>query len=162
MPWETVKKLSETGFKLNDLVLYSSDKNSTGGVIYQIVEDTEPVVPASKSRPGERLSRVYNAEKGGYETQRVQTILYGQWDAKGKKISVAAVHGYVRIKPLFEFFATRKGKDPKGKGKTLIIYYRDIKHSLEKVDLVVLGTKYLELGNIMRDIARNSGMLDGE
>lgn len=132
---QSPKTLSETGFKIGDIVLFSSDKESTGGVLFQIVEDTEPVKVAGR---------------------------YNRVDENGKKVSLAAMHGFVRIKPLFEFFATPKGKEPKGKGATLIIYYESIERNLKPVDLVLLGTKYLELGNIMRDIARLGGMVSAD
>jgi|SRR6478735_610090 len=154
------KTLAECGFKLNELVLFSSDKESTGGVIFQIVEDNEPVVPATKSRATTRTVRNWNTPTGTPEVTTVPDIEYGAWDAKGKKISYANTVGFIRVKPVFEFFATPKGKKPKGKGTTLIIYYRDISHHLKRVDLTVLGTKYLELGNLIRDFVRANGMVD--
>lgn len=165
---EKPKTLEETGFKVGDLVLYTSIKDSTGGVIFQIVERTDPVEPAIRQRvvkvtrerfkawPGHSPSYWdqkpgVNGEMEKYEEEKRE---YGAWDANGKKLMEAATHGFVRIKPIFDFFATSKGKNPVGKGNTIIIYYEALKNALRPVDLVLLGAKYMELGNIMRDIVR--------
>lgn len=152
--------LAECGFKLNELVLFLSDKESTGGVVFQIVEDNEPVKVAIKSRPTTVRRSEWDPKTGKHEVRMVPSIEHGEWDEHGKKIEAKDVAGYVRIKPIFEFFATPKGKKPKGKGATLIIYYRDIRQCLQRVDITQLGAKYLELGNLMRDIVRVGGMED--
>ncbi len=155
VPQAKPKTLRECGFKLNELVLFANDKESTGGVIFQIVEDVEPTKIASRSRPTTKRKNEYNPRTGSYESKMVADIEYGAWDEHGKEIGRKDQVGYVRIRPIFEFFATPKGKKPKGKGGTLIIYYDDIHLSLQRVDLAVMGAKYLELGNVMRDIVRN-------
>jgi hypothetical protein len=151
------KRLSDYGFARGDLVLYSCGQDETGGVIFQIYEDTAPVKPHAYSKLVTRKRQVYNAVKRDYEYQDVEENEAGYFDDKGRKIMNSAVAGFVRIKPLFEFFATPKGKSPKGKGETLIITY-DMLKQLRKVDLVVLGAKYVELGNLLRDLAMKGGM----
>lgn len=157
----SLKRLADAGFKVGDLVLYSSDKESTGGIIFQIVQDVEPTTPACVKRKAIVKERVYNAKTNSYDFREVEKVLYGAWDANGKKIMASAVDGFIRIRPIFEFFATPKGKSPRGKGDTLIIQYHELKYNrIKHVDLVLLGTKYVELGNIMRDIVRRGGMED--
>lgn len=148
------KTLADSGFKVGDLVFYSSVKDSSGGVIYQIVEDTEPVKPAFMERKVMRKRSVWDAGKNDFVFKMVEDVEYGAWDEKGKKLMAASRYGFIRLKPVFDFFATKRGKNPKGKGKTLIVHYYHIKSSVKKVDLVELGAKYVELGNIMRDIVK--------
>mgnify|MGYP001583955292 CR=1 FL=1 len=158
---DALKCLADAGFKVGDLVQYSSDKESTGGVIFQIVQDIEPTPPACVRRKATVKKRIYNPSTNNYDFHEVEVTQYGAWDADGKKIMASAVDGFIRIRPIFEFFATPKGKNPKGKGDTLIIQYHELKHNrIKHVDLVLLGTKYVELGNIMRDIVRRGGMED--
>ena len=151
------KTLAETGLKVGDLVLYTSVKDSTGGVIFQIVQDTEPVEPASRKRMVTVKKRQWDNRLQSYAIHQVEEEQYGYWDAQGRKIMDAAVEGFVRIRPIFDFFATKKGKHPRGKDSTLIIHYRYIRHSLQPVDLVLLGTKYVELGLVIRDLAKRNG-----
>lgn len=153
----TPKTLAETGFKMGDLVSYACDKHFSGGVIFQIVEDTPPVTNITRSRLVTRMCKMYVSETNSYERKSVTRNEYGVWDEKGKKLPVDAMHGFIRIRPLFEFFATPKCSKPSGKGSTIIVKYRAIVRQVKAVDLVVLGAKYLELGNIMRDIAKTGG-----
>lgn len=168
------QKLADHGFALGDLVLYTSVRDSTGGVLFQIINDTSPVKPHTTKRTvvkkrsewkpnpgiGAQLWGGRGSNDGKYVEVEYEAAEHGAWDESGKKIMVAATRGFVRIKPIFDFFATNKGKSPRGKGETLIIEYRDIKHSLVRVDLVLLGSKYVELGNIIRDVARKEGMCE--
>jgi len=154
---EKPKHLSDVGLKLGDIVMFSSDKESTGGVLYTISEDTEPVEGAVTTRKTFRDKKEYNYKTNQYEMRKVEDWESGAWAPDGTKIMVAAVTGFVRIKPLFEFFATRKGKKPKGKDTTIIIYYNGL-DKLKKLELIELGTKYVELGNIIKSLAVSKGM----
>jgi hypothetical protein len=154
--------LEDTGLKVGDLVLYTSVKDSTGGVIFQIVENTEPVVPHTTERTVRVNRQRYDNASHNYVYVNCEEVQRGLWDKNGKKIMKSAVHGFVRIKPIFDFFATNKGKAPIGKNNTIIIHYEHIRDVLVPVDLVLLGTKYVELGNIIRDIARRNGMDDDQ
>ncbi len=87
MAQEVPKKLSDTNFKVSELVLYSSDKHSTGGVIYQIVEDNEPVVISSRTRTVKRNVSEWDHANQKYVSVMREVNLYGQWDAQGKQIS---------------------------------------------------------------------------
>lgn len=151
------KKLSDFGFEAGDLVLYSCGQDETGGIIFQIIEVTNPVMPAMTKKAVTRQKRYWDSKSNNYEYREVTENEHGYWDEKGRKIMLAAVNGFVRIKPIFDFFATPKGKSPKGKGETIIITY-DMLDQLRKVDLVVLGAKYVELGNLLRDLAMRNGM----
>jgi hypothetical protein len=129
--------LESYGFALGDLTSYDSDDDATGGIIYQITENCDPVKPATGS-----------------------TSLYGDdaRDEKGNKIPPMKLSGYVRLKPLFEFFPSRRGKNPIRKGKTVLVYHYSIEKGLmKKVDILSLGTKYVELGNLIRDLANKHG-----
>lgn len=149
--------LSDANLKVGDIVLFSSVKESTGGVLFKIVEDKEPVEGAVTSKKAIVKDDYWEPKTGKWTHGDVEKIIYGAWDANGKKIMNAAVMGFVRIKPLFDFFATSKGKNPTGKNKTLIVSYGNLE-SLKKVDIIVLGMKYVELGNIIKDIASSKGM----
>jgi len=151
------KHLSDVNLKIGDVVLYSSDKESTGGVLFKITEDQEPVIGATTSRNVIVKEKQFEYRTNNYKWCDVKKTIFGAWDVNGNKIMVASIIGFVRIKPLFEFFATRKGKNPTGKNKTIIISYNDLER-LKKVDIVLLGTKYMELGNIIKDIASSKGM----
>ena len=130
--------LAETGFAVGDIVTYASDQESTGGVIFQIVENCDPVKPA-----GAIL-------RGRYSSVPV--------DEKGKKIPAMCINGYIRLKPLFSFFPTQRGQKPVGKGSTILLYHLYIKGNVKKVDLLTIASKYAELGNLIRDLAITGGM----
>jgi hypothetical protein len=130
--------------------LFSSDKESTGGVLYKIVESTEPVPGAVTSQQIKVEHSRYDYNSKSVKTEVVEKTKFGAWDANGNKIMIAAIKGFVRISPLFEFFATRKGK-------TLIIEYDEL-YRLQKVDIVTLGVKYVELGNIIKNLAQKNSL----
>ncbi len=146
-----LKKLKDCGpYALGDYVFCNNEKKLTGGIIYQIVQDVEPVkVDCTEKKV---MQKRYDYVTSNYVNKEVTK--YGNWDAKGKKIILAATRGFIRIKPVFTFFATRTGLKPKGKNGTIIIEYGDIKWFIKPVDIVSLGTKYLELGNIINDIVK--------
>lgn len=162
--------LADHGYAVGDLVTYINVKDSTGGIVFRIIDDVRPVKPHTTSRKtirkrkewqgaGNMWSGITAGGSGGGKYIEVERefIERGFWDESGKKIMVAATNGFIRIKPIFEFFATTKGKNPRGKGNTIIIEYGYIKNSLMKVDLVVLGSKYVELGLIIQGLAKKNG-----
>ena len=128
------------GLQLGDLVTMDDVQDSTGGIVYQIVEDQVPVVPHTTEK------KITNNE----------CTVYGAWDENGKKIMISALSGFVRIKPLFTFYPTYKGKSPRGKGETIIVAYNDL-HRLHKVSITDLGTKYIELGELIKSMMRKGG-----
>lgn len=129
--------LAEHNLTLGDLVVYSSDDDSTGGIVFQIVENCDPVKPAGM------------VKRGSYSHDPV--------DEKGKKIPPMKINGYVRLKPFYSFYPTQLGSKPKGKGETVLLYHAALKR-VQKVDIVDLATKYTELGNVIRDVAMYRGM----
>lgn len=128
------KKLADYGFAMGDIVTYASDDDSTGGVIFQIAEHCDPVIP-HEMRPRSPCD-----------------WLRDPVDEKGKRIPAMCINGYVRLKPMFAVFPTELGKR-----STLLLYYNQL-HRVKKVDLILLGTKYMELGNLIRDLAVSHGM----
>lgn len=161
---ESPQTLEETGFKIGDLVLYEcGKKDATGGVIFRIVERTDPIVPTTTSRIVKKTWQRYKSPsmwgvKRDHSNSEIEVYvedqeIYGSWDANGKKILEAATYGFVRIRPVFDFFVSSRMKNPFGKGQTIIVHYRHMQGWLRHVDLVLLGLKYVELGNIMREIA---------
>lgn len=135
--------LTSYGFAVGDIVTYASDEDSTGGVIFQIVENCDPVVPAGRKPRG----------RGNYS--------YDLVDEQGRKIEPMRINGYIRLKPLYAFFPTELGKKPRGKGTTVLLYHSILKEGdrVKKVDLVTLGTRYAELGTLIRDLALAGGMV---
>jgi len=129
--------LEKIGLKIGDIVTFASDKESTGGVIYQITMNYESPIAKEK-----RLS-IY------------ETVFH---PVSGKKMKPMEVRGYLRIRPIFTFFPTRKGKAPGGADSTLIIYHDELRN-LKKIELLDIATKYAELGNIIRDLAVKGGMV---
>jgi len=127
--------LKDLGHTVGDLVVYNSDDESTGGVIYQISENCDPVTPASVKK----------------------TWPQQEFDEKGKRIPPMKIAGYVRLKPMFEFFPTNRGKQPKGKGSTVLVYHSQIERGMKKIDITTLGVKYMELGNMIRNVAVAAG-----
>jgi len=146
------QKLTDFGFKLNDLVTFDNKRNpasQAGGVIYRIVTDTSPQrIAVSKKSVG---NSPYN---------RYRRIIPAK-NAEGKKVSCSESEGCIRCTPVFEFFATTRGKKPGGAGKTMIVTYKNLKF-MKKVDIVDIGTKYLELGNFLKDVAKQAGMQSDE
>jgi len=151
------QRLADFGLAVGDLVLYASGRDETGGIIFRIVEDTHPQKPHSTSKTVQRHRETYDQGSNKWVTKLVDVTEHGYWDANGRKLMDAAIAGFVRIRPTFDFFATRKGRQPKGKGETLIIKYSALR-DLKKVDLVLLGAKYIELGNLLRSVAVKNGM----
>lgn len=136
--------LADHDLKLGDIVTYDPGIGPTGGVIYRIVYDAGPVAGEMKTTPKRRRWGTSNVSRF-YLTK------------DGKKIGLKEHTGYVRLKPEFDFFATKLGKKPGGENGTKVVHYDDIK-KLNKVDITALGVKYLELGNFMRSIALENGM----
>lgn len=149
------KVLSDYGFRVDDLITYDSTDESTGGTIYRIVEDKSPVAPTTTQRPAVRNHVAADRRGFSFTTQEEYTE-FGAWDDKGRAISKCNQLGYVRIKPIFQFLPTARGAAPKGKSGTLMIYYTMLPE-LKKVDIVALGVKYAELGNILKDVMRHRG-----
>lgn len=151
------QRLSNFGFKLNDLITFDNVGNTgsqTGGVIYKIISDTPPQRIVTPSR------RVVIAPTKTRKFQRYQKIIPAK-NAEGKSISHSESIGCIRCAPVFEFFATSRGKKPGGRGKTMIIVYNHLKY-IKKVDIVEIGTKYVELGNFLKDVAKSNGMMPSE
>lgn len=144
------QKLTDFGFKLNDLVTFDNKRNpasQAGGVIYRIVTDTSPqriAVPKKIVGNGPYRRRIIPAKT-----------------VEGKKVSWSESNGCIRCTPVFEFFATTRGKKPGGVGKTMIVTYSNLKF-MKKIDIVDIGTKYLELGNFLKDVAKQAGMQSDE
>jgi hypothetical protein len=145
------RHLSDVGLKVGDFVAMSNDKETSGGIIYQIVEDTEPVTPAKTRQKIVSKQKVFDLISKQYELKDVEETVHGFWDVNGKKIMTAAVYGFVRIKPIFNFFALERGLRSTGKRNTTIVYYSELSN-LKLVDAVSLGSKYVELGNLIRDM----------
>lgn len=169
-----IKKLSDANLVIGDYVAYESVKNSSGGVIYQIIENVEPIPQSEIIR-----SKMVNSKRRTWKWKdpSIEKMLYwkmparqdgvngcyvieqhsvnkrGYWDKNGKPVLVSAIKGYVRIKPIFDLFATQTGKNPKGKNGTCVVEYTMIPSVIKKLDIVTIGTKYVELGNLIRDIA---------
>lgn len=156
--------LSDFGFSVNDLITYDSTQESTGGTIYRIVEDQPPAKSHTTQRKVVRERRESQRYMGPGMVSTSEPLKmikeeiteYGDWDADGKALTPGKIRGYVRIKPIFQFLPTARGARPKGKSGTLMIYY-DMLRQLKKVDIVALGGKYVELGNILKDVMRYGG-----
>lgn len=142
--------LKENGLKKGDYVILTSGYEEAGGTLFQIVEDTPPVVPHTTERMVKKNRWDY--AKQGYAM--VDVPEYGAWDEKGRKIMAAAVNGFIRVKPVFSFYPSYKAKNPKGKGGTLIILYHELKY-VKQIDIVELCAKYAELGGVINDIVKN-------
>lgn len=129
-------KLADFGYKLGDLVTFSSDKESTGGVIFEIAVNFDSPVPDN--------------ERYTFRGETAAKYKIGK-----RALRPMEVMGYLRLKPVFSFFPTKLGQKPKGADNTLLLhhYAADIQR-MHKVDLINLGTKYAELGNLLRDMAR--------
>ena len=152
----------ELGFALHDIVALNSYKKSSGGVLYRIVEDVPPVIPAFTSKKVMRRPTRYDPKTNKYvKLEKREETKYGMWDKDGNKLLEASRYGYVRIKPVFELFATSKGKNPTGKDGTLLIAYWELVHgAVKRIDIVDLGTKYVEFGNLIKDLANYHGTDD--
>jgi len=128
--------LAELGFVVGDLVTVDINDECSGGIIYRIVHNCDPVGSTKKRGP--------------------QHATYVMPD--GRLVGAKEHHGYVRVQLIFNFFPTSRGKKPKGKDGTLILHHPNLTQVAQHVDLITLGTKYLELGNMLRDIAMKGGM----
>lgn len=159
---EDPKTLADVGFSLYDIVVMNSFKKSSGGILYKIVEDVPPTVPAMTSKKIMRQPKGWDPKTGRYVNtgpKREETE-YGMWDKDGKKLLEASRYGYVRIKPVFELFATSVGKNPSGKDGTIIVPYWELNRNVKRIDIVDLGTKYVEFGNMIKDLAAQRGVQD--
>ena len=147
--------LKENGLKKGDYVILNSGLEEAGGTLFQIVEDTAPIKPHT-------TEKIVKASRYDYNKQQyamVDVVKYGAWDDKGKKIMIAALEGFIRVKPVFSFYPSYKAKHPKGKGGTLIISYHDLRH-VQQVDIVELCVKYAEFGNLINEIAKTRSQED--
>lgn len=138
-------KLEDMGYKLGDLVTYDDDEHSTGGIIFVISDNFDSPVPDAERH-------TWNSRGAG-----------DQYAIKGRRLKPMEVYGYLRLRPIFSFFPTSLGKKPLGAGGTVLVHHTELKKSynlerMKHLDLVTLGTKYLELGNVMQDLARAGGM----
>lgn len=139
--------LAELGFKVGDLVAYDSDDESTGGVVFRIIKNCDPVTPHG----------MMAVQRRGYGHNNVPV------DSRGKKIPAMEINGYVRLKPIFSFFPTTRGKKPLGLNQTVLVYHNVLRQDRQKcqvtkVDMLTLAGKYAELGNLVRDLAVLGGM----
>lgn len=128
--------LARHGLEVGDLVTFDCDEESTGGIIFQIIFNCDPVIPS-------------NIKNDGWRTTPI--------DENGRKIPAMCINGYVRLKPMFTFFPTRLGNNPKGKYQTLLVYHSSL-DQVRKIDLVTIASKYAELGNLIRSFATAQGM----
>lgn len=154
------KTLAEAGFSMHDIVIFDDVQKSTGGIIYKIVEDVSPSNVATTSKKVKRHVTVYDSKAHRYvrtgETR--DDTEYGCFDKDGKKLLDSAQYGYVRVKPVFDLFATSKGKNPIGKQGTIILQYSELKRDVKHISITDLGAKYIEFGNLIREIAITQGM----
>ena len=146
------KSLKDHGLQVNDYVLLNCNPLSSGA-IYQIVFDQQPIKPAMITKTS--FKKMFDAETGEYVTREVTQ--HGYWNEDGSEIKPkSAMTGYVRIKPVYEFFTSHKFKIHMNVKNGLLVSYRDLQY-LEKVSIESLGTKYVELGELMKTLARNYG-----
>jgi len=140
--------IADYNLAIGDFVTYDRGIGATGGVIYQITENVDPVecTVGQYSRKSKNTSPYY----------RYRSSMFYMTNA-GKKVGLKEKEGYIRLRPAFDFFATKLGKNPGGVNGTKIVHHRDLK-KVVKMDIVALGVKYLELGNFIKDIASNKGM----
>jgi len=154
-----LKTLRDCGpFAVGDFVFCNDIKKETGGVIYQIVQDTEPVKVHATVKKTTRKEYVFKTNS----FKNVPYNAYGFWDENGKKIAICATRGFIRIAPRFTFFASPTGTRPKGKNETILIEYPDVSRLLKPVDIVSLGVKYVEFGDIIKEIVARKSSSDQE
>lgn len=146
-----------TDFKIGDLVTYGDAKASPGGVIYQVVSDNPPAKVAFRSKKVKKIRSQWDNVKCTWIETEMEITEYGSWDEQWRKMLVAEEFGFLRIRPVYSFFPTNRGKNPVGKNGTIIVSYTESKNLLKKIDLVTVSSKYAELGNVIRDIAKNLG-----
>lgn len=142
MEWRSQVTLAESGLAVGDLVTYDCDDQATGGIVYQIVKNCDPL------------------PEGALVNEA------------GKKPKEMELRGYIRLKPLFEFFPSSRGTRPTGLGSTVLVHHkgRNFRHfpgyeplkDVRKVNIVTLGLKYAELGSVIRSIAMSGGMVTDE
>lgn len=147
------------GLNVGDIVTFASENDNTGGCIYQIVFDQTPIAPHTTRRTTTRTRTKFNWRDNSksQETETYEHVEHGRWDEQGRKIKPCDVAGYVRIKPLFTFYPTPRGKKPKGAGETIMVYYGHGVSQLKKVEVADLGAKYVELGELMKFLLRKGG-----
>jgi len=131
-------KLSNFGLALGDVVTFALDDQSTGGIIFEIAENFDSPIDPEKRR---------------------EFVRDGRYLLNRTRLTPMQVDGYMRLRPLFEFFPTELGKNPKGKGGTVLVYHFMIER-VKKIDVLSLGSKYVELGNLIRDVAIKHGMVN--
>lgn len=160
--------LEEMGFMVGDLVLFDDKEKESGGIIFMIVDKIDPIKPIKATRTIVKRQKRFKpflgkfvdtferlpGINGEYEEYDEQVTITEDVDSQGKKITAMSIQGCVRIKPVFDFFASSKGKNPRGKNGTIVVYNSLIKKKLRHVDLVLLGSKYVELGNLMCELAK--------
>lgn len=128
--------LASAGLKVGDIVTFASQKQSTGGVIFQVSMNFDSPIPKCDRRRGKKHEHPVTK----------------------KQLKPMEVEGYVRLKPLYTFFATSRGRKPIGAGETVLVYHCDL-YRVKKVELLDVMTKYAELGNVIRDLAVKHGMV---
>lgn len=128
-------------FCVGDFVTYNSIKKSTGGVIFRITEVQLPIEPTIKVNKKIAKYEVYDYKLGrrlkvgeNYE-ETVELFI----NENGKKLPKASKQGFVRIKPVFEFFpAPNYSVNKLG----MLIPYYDVTRQLKIVDTITLGTVF--------------------
>lgn len=154
--------LAEIGFALNDHVTVSINDDSTGGVIYKIVEVCDPLEGFVGEKEGTRKESFWNSKTCKYEVREVNCMISGAWDKDGKKVLVVAKRGYIRLAPVFYFFPTSLGADPKGKKGTLMLTHDNVIElkrfdRIKKITIVELTTKHAELTDFIARFASAAG-----
>ena len=82
--------------------------------------------------------------------QKIEKIIFVD-EISGKEVGVKDRKGYIRLKPVFNFFGARATK----------AVWHDHLKLLQKVDVVRLGLKYMELGEFIRTLAmKEAGIID--
>jgi len=112
---------------------------SWGGEIYRIVREHAPV----PVKPEEEYVKVVAGRR-----YRRSVRIYR--DFNGKRVQLREKEGYVQLQPVFDFFGL-------GTKRPKYVCSYDVKR-LSKVDIVTLGSKYVELGNLLKEIMAEKGM----
>ena len=142
--------LAEHNLQVNDLVTYN-DRNASG-VVYRITMsvDPEPYTTKQAMRRNPRWAK---------HREKIAKTIYVN-AVTGKELGIKEKKGYVRLKPVFDFFGSRAAVKPGLLGGTKVVWHTHLK-DLKKVDIVRLGAKYLELGEFMRTLmAKEAGVID--
>lgn len=144
--------------KVGEFVTLNDYKNSTGGIIYRIAVRGEPVTPAFTSihvtrkewipLQGKLWSPKIEGNGNWIQKQRLE---HGNFNENKKKIPLYKVNGFLRLRPVFEFYPTHVGSNPKGLGGTVLInswQFDTVKH----VTLLELAQKYAEFGKLIQNV----------